>query len=130
MSDLATLIPTPVELSLNGKTLSIVPFKIGILPEMARTCAPFMDAFKPGAPVDWLALTIEHGENVFAALALASGQPQTWVEGLTAEEAIRLAQTVIEVNADFFIRRVLPSLTAAANGLTLMITAGRTPSSS
>lgn len=130
MSDLETLIPAPVELTLGGKTLAIVPFKVGVLPKMARACAPFMDLLKPGTSVDWLKLVGDHGENVFTALAIATGQQQEWVENLTAEEAILLAEAVIGVNADFFTRRVLPAITVGAVKLTTMIMAGRTPSNS
>ena len=130
MSELATLIPPPVTLTIGGEPLEITPFRVGKLPAMARACAPFMAVLKPGKPVDWFALVAEHGEGVFAALAIATGKPQEWVENLTADDAILLAQTVIEVNADFFIRHVLPAVTQAAEKMTAKITAGATPANS
>lgn len=48
------------------------------------------------------------------AVAIASRRPNEWVAGLELDEAIRLAQAVFEVNADFFIRRLLPAITEAA----------------
>ena len=47
-------------------------------------------------------------------MAIATRRPVDWVAGLGLDEAVRLAEAVFEVNADFFIQRVLPSLTEAA----------------
>ena len=67
-----------------------------------------------GAPPAWLALLAEHGEAVIDAVAIASRRPPEWVTNLALDDAVRLAEAVFEVNADFFIQRVLPSLTEAA----------------
>ena len=44
------------------------------------------------------------------AVAIAVGKPRAWVDELAADEAILLAAKVIEVNADFFTRTVIPKL--------------------
>ncbi len=59
-------------------------------------------------------LMAEHGEAVIAAIAIAARRPVDWVAGLDLDEAVRLAEAVFGVNADFFIRRLLPSVTQAA----------------
>ena len=126
MNELEALIPTPITLEIAGETMAITPIKFGKLPAMARACAPFMDTIK-GGDVNWLQLVGDHGENVFAALATATGKPTDWVEGLSMDEAIALAQAVVEVNADFFIQHVLPAVTKAASAMTKRVTSGATP---
>jgi hypothetical protein len=53
-------------------------------------------------------------EAVITATAVASRRPKEWVEGLALDEAIRLAAAVFEVNADFFVQRVVPAVQHAA----------------
>ena len=66
------------------------------------------------------------------------GKPRAWVDDLAADEAILLAAKVIEVNADFFTRTVMPRLDGvlaagvkvpAARPLSVAATGGLTPSS-
>ena len=108
----AALPPVPVVLVIGGERLELTPLKVGELPAFARAVQPV--AASLSASPDWLALLAEHGEAVIEAVAIASRRPAEWVAGLGLDEAVRLAEAVFEVNADFFIQRVLPSLTEAA----------------
>ena len=54
------------------------------------------------ASPDWLALLAEHGEAAIAAIAIATRRPVDWVAGLDLDEAVRLAEAVFGVNADFY----------------------------
>ena len=60
--------------------------------------------------IDWLTLFGERGDDLLSAIAIAVGKPRAWVDELAADEAILLAAKVIEVNADFFTRTVIPKL--------------------
>ena len=82
------------------------------MPAFARAVQPI--AASRSASPDWMALLAEHGEAVIAAIAIATRRPVEWVSGLDLDEAVRLAEAVFGVNADFFIRRLLPSVTQAA----------------
>ncbi|WP_247539099.1 DUF6631 family protein [Ralstonia pseudosolanacearum] len=109
MDDLDKLVPQPAELSVGGETLTIQPLKVGRLPAFLRAISPTLQQLK--APqIDWLALFIEHGDDLLQAVAVAVGKPRAWVDALAADEAILLAAKVVEVNADFFTRTVLPRL--------------------
>ena len=75
-------------------------------------------------------------EALLSAIAIAVGKPRAWVDDLAADEAILLAAKVIEVNADFFTRTVMPRLNGEMGGLiartsaaAAAVTAGSTPSS-
>jgi hypothetical protein len=109
---LAALPPAPTSIVIGGERFDLTPIKVGEVPAFARAVQPV--AASLSASPDWLALLAEHGEAVIEALAIASRRPTAWVTGLELDDAVRLAQAVFEVNADFFIRRVLPSVTEAA----------------
>jgi hypothetical protein len=131
MNDLETLIPAGAEVVINGEALAILPLKVGQLPAFLRAIAPVMQSLT-GGEIDWLALFGERGHDLLSAIAIAVGKPRTWVDELAADEALVLAAKVIEVNADFFTRTVMPKV----EGLFAQVTppagkvaAGSTPSS-
>ena len=109
MSDLDILIPQAVELSIGGETLAIKPLKVGQMPAFLRAISPVMQHLTR-AEIDWLLLFGEHGDDLLSAIGIAVGKSRPWVDELAADEAILLAAKVIEVNADFFTRTVIPRL--------------------
>ena len=131
MSDLDKLVPQAVEISLAGEVVAIKPLKIGQMPAFLRAITPVMQQLG-GNGIDWLALFGEHGDDLLTAVSIAIGKPRTWVDALDADEAILVAAKVIEVNADFFTRTVMPRLNEQMGGLfeqASTATAGLTPSS-
>ena len=131
MSDLDKLVPQAVELSLAGDVVAIKPLKIGQMPAFLRAITPVMQQLGSNG-IDWLALFGEHGDDLLTAVSIAIGKPRAWVDALDADEAILVAAKVIEVNADFFTRTVMPRLNEQMSGLfeqASTATAGSTPSS-
>ena len=135
MSDLETLIPQAVDLVIDGEPLAIKPLKVGQMPAFVRAITPVMQQIG-GDGIDWLALFGERGDDLLTAVSIAVGKPRAWVDELAADEAILLAAKVIEVNADFFTRTVMPRLNGEMGGLiartsaaAAAVTAGSTPSS-
>ena len=132
MSDLDTLIPTATTVSVVGETLAIKPLKVGQMPAFLRAISPVMHQIT-ATDIDWLALFGERGEDVLSAISIAVGKPRSWVDDLAADEAILLAAKVIEVNADFFTRTVIPKLDGLFGQVKLppivKAVAGSTPSS-
>lgn len=108
----AALPPVPVSVEIAGERIDLTPLKVGEVPAFARAVQPI--AASLSASPDWLALLAEHGEAAIAAIAIATRRPVEWVAGLDLDEAVRLAEAVFAVNADFFIRRLLPGVTQAA----------------
>ena len=108
----AALPPVPVSVEIAGERIDLTPLKVGEVPAFARAVQPI--AASLSASPDWLALMAEHGEAAIAAIAVATRRPVEWVAGLDLDEAVRLAEAVFGVNADFFIRRLLPIVTQAA----------------
>lgn len=135
MSDLETLIPQAVELVIDGEPLAIKPLKVGQMPAFLRAITPVMQQIG-GDGIDWLALFGERGDDLLTAVSIAVGKPRAWVDALDADQAILLAAKVLEVNADFFTRTVMPRLNVEMGGLiaqtsaaVAVTTAGSTPSS-
>ena len=131
MSDLDKLVPQAVEISLAGEVVAIKPLKIGQMPAFLRAITPVMQQLGSNG-IDWLALFGEHGDDLLTAVSIAIGKPRAWVDALDADEAILVAAKVIEVNADFFTRTVMPRLNEQMGGLfeqASTATAGLTPSS-
>lgn len=136
MTELDTLVPAGLELVIGGEALTIKPLKVGQLPAFLRAISPVMQQLT-AAEIDWLALIGERGDDLLAAISIAVGKPRAWVDELAADEAILLAAKVIEVNADFFTRTVLPRLDGLFGTLTqplgpspgTKVVAGSTPSS-
>lgn len=108
----AALPPVPVSVEIAGERIDLTPLKVGEVPAFARAVQPI--AARLSASPDWLALLAEHGEAVIAAIAIATRRPVDWVAGLDLDEAVHLGEAVFGVNANFFIRRLLPSVTQAA----------------
>ena len=130
MNDLDTLVPQGIELVIDGEPLVIKPLKVGQLPGFLRAISPVMQQIS-STEIDWLALFGERGDDLLSAIAIAVGKPRVWVDELAADEAILLAAKVIEVNADFFTRTVMPRLDGVlAAGLKVPAAkVGLTPSS-
>ena len=109
MTELEQLTATPQALQIAGETLLISPLKVGQLPAFLRAITPLMDYLREPV-IDWLALLAQRGDDLLAALAIAVKKPEDWIHALNADEALMLAAKVMEVNADFFTRAVLPQL--------------------
>ena len=64
---------------------------------------------------------------ILQALSITSRCPREWIDALSIDDALRLAAAVFEVNADFFIERLAPTLQALAPRMAARW-AGQTPS--
>jgi len=96
-----------------------------------RAISPVMQQLT-ATEIDWLALFGERGDDLLTAVSIAIGKPRGWVDALDADEAILVTAKVIEVNADFFTRTVMPrldGLIAQTSAAVAVTTAGSTPSS-
>ncbi|MDO3530849.1 hypothetical protein Q3O93_02825 [Ralstonia pseudosolanacearum] len=118
--------PPPVSVAAGGECLDITPLRVGELPAFLRAVQPV--ASRLAGDIDWITLFAEEGERMLDLVALAARRPRAWVADLPIDEAIVLAEALIAVNADFFVRRVAPGVSRMAQGIATRI-AGATPSS-
>ena len=118
MDDLSILIPLAVEVKVGGKTLALTPLKVGELSAFSRAVSPIIASLN-GGDIDLFRLITDHSESVIDAVAVAVREPREWINDLTVGELVLLAAKVIEVNADFFTRGVVPNLAQAFEGALL-----------
>lgn len=139
--DLDILDPAPAAVTYRGERLEIRPLQVGQLPALVRSARPVLDAITaadtlpeagdPALVPLLLDLVENHGERVFEAAALCIDRPVDWVAKGQLDEFVTLASTVIEVNRDFFVRRLGPLLAGRAAGASAPVSgAGPTASSS
>ena len=113
-------------LTVAGTTVEITPLRVGELPQFLAAVQPIVEVFSEDP--DWLSLLAVHGRALLKAIALAARSDLVWVESLQLDDAVRLAEAVFEVNADFFVRRVAPALQQAARKVRSVTTSlGTTP---
>ncbi|MFN4342875.1 MAG: hypothetical protein ACK4FE_12710 [Azonexus sp.] len=126
-ADFQTFAPTPVVVRLSCGTLELTPVRLGELPRLLTVVRPL--AADLSADPDWLDLLGRHGEAILDMLALATRRERAWVNDLSFDDAVQLAAAVFEVNADFFVGRVVPGIQRAAEQLAPLIrTLGTAPS--
>ena len=109
MTDLEKLIPQDTLVQVADETIAISPLKVGQLPAFLRVISPVMAQLSQ-PQINWLALFGERGDDLLSAIAIAVRKPREWVDDLAADDALLLAAKVMEVNADFFTRTVIPKL--------------------
>jgi len=110
-SQFEALPPVADVLSVAGEVLEITPLKVGELPAFARAVQPLAGKLTTSAAQpDWWQLLAEDGQALLLALSIAARRPLDWVAALAVDDAIRLAEAVFSVNADFFILRVAPEI--------------------
>lgn len=113
---LADFVPLERRVSLRAGALTVRPLTLRQLPGFARAVQPVLPWLLAGQIV--AALT-EDGDAVIAAIAAATGlAPQDMPED--PAEFVALAGAVIEVNVDFFTRRLLPADRAAGAAIRAM----------
>jgi hypothetical protein len=130
MNDFDAFPPTALSLEIAGAELAITPIRVGEIPALLAAVRPFAHRLVD-ADLDWLGLLADHGDALITAIAVASRRPQEWVAGLEMDDAIRLAAALFEVNADFFVQRVVPTIQHAAARINAQMSgplAGLTPS--
>ena len=106
-----TFVPEVRQLLVAGKTVACPPLRVRQIPAFTRAVAPILTPLLAG---NWLSAVCEGGDELLRAVAIATGEPPEWLGELMPDELITLVAAVVEVNADFFVRRVLPTLNAAA----------------
>ena len=115
MKELEKIAPIPVRVDVGGERISITPIKTRELPAMMRAVSPILTEIQRG---DIVAALAANADALIDAVATGARLERSWVNGLDVDDLVILAGAVIESNADFFVRRVMPILTAAIESVT------------
>lgn len=106
---LDTYVIVPREIEAGGKTLAITPLRVRQIPAFVRAISPAAGLLTDGRIADAVAL---HGDGIVEAMAVATGETEDWIGDLLPDAFLELVAAVMEVNGDFFARRVAPLITA------------------
>lgn len=125
LDDLAAIAPPEgVTLTLGGREITVIPLPVRNIGKLARLIRPYGERLMRGllgaglSTSEVLDLLDEHGDSFLEAVALAAQQDKDWVADLPPHEFMRLLDAVVRVNDDFFVRWLLPTVTAIAQKLT------------
>lgn len=122
MNTLEKIAPIPVRIDIKEERLDLTPIKTKELPAMMRALAPVLTEIQGG---DVMTALAKNADAVIEAVSIGCRKSREWADELDLDELVQVAAAVIEVNADFFVRAVLPKLNQAVEGLTSTI--GRKP---
>jgi len=107
------------EFNVRGEKIMVVPIVIGQIPGLlkaVKSLAPLFSSAPPSA--DMLTSMMDtDADAVIDIIAVALNKPRAWVNQVPPDEFIELAGAVLEVNVDFFMKRVLPALRDAMKRL-------------
>lgn len=104
--DLKALFPGQ-EVDAGGETIKVSPFVFGQLPKVAKCFASIKGAIEGGNLIE---IASAGGEDLLALLCLAVNKPRVWFDTLPSDEGLALMAAVIQVNRDFFVQRMNPTL--------------------
>lgn len=97
-----------------GRRFDIAPVRVGDLPAFLEAVGPVASELSGG---DLMGALARHAGRIIDAVAIGAGVERAWLEAQTADVLVELAAAVMEVNADFFARSVLPAIERAAGRL-------------
>lgn len=112
MSALDVFVPRAVEVIAGGRAFQIAPLSIGKLHRAYQALGH--QAFSALTSGDIPGAVVVHYPLVMAGMAVALDVEPAFFDALPADEAMALVYAVVEVNADFFARRLLPMMQAKA----------------
>jgi len=115
MDELDQLSPAPVMVLAGGCSLEITPIRVRELAAFSRAVQPVAAALAAGA--DIASLLADHADAVIDAAAIGARVERDFVLDLGLDELVDLAGAVLTVNVDFFVRRLLPKVTASSEAL-------------
>ena len=130
---LGPLAPVVHEITVGGETLTIKPAGLVTLAEMVRALGPMMrvlEGAQSDQPIGDVLMPAlfdpDSARGLLQAAALGSGRPLEWVGGLPGDEQFALIVKVIEVNLDFFDRRLRAQVSSGLITLVGRLLAGQT----
>lgn len=109
------LLQAPIEVTVNGETLSIRAFPFGKLPTVTAKLAPVFSAMQglsEGSSIAYADILEIGADGLMDVLAIAAGKPAGYMDTVyDYDEGKALAMAVFEANKDLFLKKILPDLT-------------------
>lgn len=99
----------------------IEPVSVADLPAFLKAIEPIAAEIASG---DIMGALLRHADAVIEATAIGARVERAWLDQQTPDVLVELASRVLEVNADFFVQRVLPVINLAAGRLSKIASGG------
>lgn len=110
------LIPVQKSLQIGDETLTVTPIRVRELTAFAKAITPLVNDLRADE-VDYMGMIVNSTENILSAACIALRKERDWVEALEIDQLVTIIAAIIEVNSDFFINRILPSITSGMQSL-------------
>lgn len=108
-NSLSLLVNEPTHITFGPYSIDVTPLTVGELPAVLRHAGPILNMLATvRSQEDAVALVLDHGEAIIEIVALAARLPGDQVRALTPDLMGELFFGLIEVNGDFFVRRMKP----------------------
>lgn len=122
--EIQTLFPGKEVILSNGEVINMKPFTFGQLPKALKIGQKLgvmlADMYKQGKFEDQsnvssnlMVIIGEGGEDLLELIGLGIQKPRAWFDTLQGDDGITLTIAFLEVNIDFFTKKMMPQLSAA-----------------
>ncbi len=124
--EVSLLFPEGKQVTVKGQTYTLKPFTFGKFPKVLKLFQglQFLDDNKKLNIED---LVMANGDKMVELAALALDEPLTFFDDVPMDEAIDIIKAVVEVNGDFFVKRLLPKVTGVTSALSQSLGALSSP---
>lgn len=117
--EITSLFPQGKEVTIKGEKMLIRPFGFGQFPKVLALMKRLKD------PAEGATLTLntlgemlaDNSDVVIEFAMLATKKDKTFFDDMDLVEGVDLVQAILEVNADFFVKRLQPKVMAAMQQL-------------
>lgn len=115
-NEMDILFPEGKILTIGGEEITIKPLTFGQIPKASKMVAPIIKAMAKselaGDSVmdmagNWVDILAIGGDDLLNLIGWAIGKDRAWFDTLQMDEGIELVKAVIEVNSDFFTKKVM-----------------------
>lgn len=122
--EIQTLFPGKEVILSDGEVINMKPFTFGQLPKAMKIGQKLgmllADLYKQGkfedqsnVSANLMVIIGEGGEDLIELMGLGIGKPRAWFDNLQGDDGITLTIAFLEVNIDFFTKKMMPQLSAA-----------------
>ena len=118
-NEVSLLFPQGKELVLKNEKIVLKPFGFGKFPAVLRLMKGFRPPEEGTVANSWniAQMIADNADAVMELAVLATGKPKAWFDDLDMDDGVVLLKTIVEVNADFFVKRLQPRTMEAIDQL-------------
>lgn len=110
--EVSLIFPEGKEITVKKEAIKIMPFGFGKFPKLLALMKDFKEP-APGTEVNIKNIAVmiaDNSEAVMELCMLATGKKREWLDDVPPDEAVILLRSIFEVNIDFFVKRLQPTI--------------------